>query len=96
MVIDVESGGSDEALEDLFNNGVHPDNIYVVYTQSQKEVKDYIAKITNNDDFYDIDEDGNESDEVVLDEDGETFRPDEIVRDVTSVVKRTSQQSLVT
>ena len=95
LVLDAESGGCEEILDDLEANGVDLGNIYLVYTQSQKEIKDYIAKVRDHEPFYEIDEDGNETDEIVKDAYGETFAPDAIVLDGTSVLKLTSQQGLL-
>ena len=41
LVLDAESGGCEEILDELAANGVDIGNIYLVYTQSQKEIKDY-------------------------------------------------------
>lgn len=95
MVLDAESGGCEEILEELESNGIDTGNIYMVYTQSQKEIKDYIAKVRDKEVFYELDEDGNETDEVVKDAYGEDFHPDAIVLDGTSVLKLTSTQSLL-
>ena len=45
LVLDAESGGCEEALGELEEDGVDLRNIYLVYSQSQKEIKDYIAKV---------------------------------------------------
>ena len=44
LYLDPESGSIDEYLEKLEANGVQLDNIYIVYTQSLGEVRQYIAK----------------------------------------------------
>jgi hypothetical protein len=66
-----------------------------VYSQSQKEIKEYIAKVRDHEQFYELDEDGNETDEVVKDAYGEDFYPDALVLDGTSVLKLVSSQSLL-
>ena len=38
----------DDYLDDLTNNGADLDNIYIVYTQSLGEVRQYISKVKNN------------------------------------------------
>lgn len=95
LVLDAESGGCEEILDELEENGIDLGNIYMVYTQSQKEIKDCIAKVRDHEPFYEIDEEGNETDEVVKDAFGEDFYPDAIVLDGTSVLKLTSTQGLL-
>lgn len=70
LYLDPESGSIDDYLGTMKANGVNPANIWIVYTQSLTEVLDYISRATNNEDFYEIDDDGNETDTVVLDGDG--------------------------
>ena len=82
LVFDTESSGTDEAIEELVKNGVDADNIYVIYTQSQREIEEYIAKVANNEDLYMLDEEtGEETSDIVLDADGQPFRADCIVID---------------
>lgn len=95
LYLDPESGSIDDYLSDLQESGVNLDNIYIVYTQSLGEVRQYIAKVKNNDDFYELDDEGNETDEVVMDADGEPFRADAIVVDGTSILNLTTKQGLV-
>lgn len=95
LVLDAESGGCEECLAELEENGIDLRNIYIVYSQSQKEIKEYIAKVRDHEPFYELDEDGNESDIVVKDAYGEDFYPDALVLDGTSVLKLVSSQSLL-
>ena len=95
MVVDVEGGGVDDAIEELEDNGVDMRNIHVFYTQSLKEVTSLLNKIKNHEEFYEYDEQGEETDEVILDADGEPFFPDAIIIDGTSVLKLTSEQGLL-
>ena len=95
LVLDAESGGCEECLTELEENGVDLRNIYIVYSQSQKEIKEYIAKVRDHEPFYELDEDGNETDEIVKDAYGEDFYPDALVLDGTSVLKLVSSQSLL-
>ena len=95
LVLDAESGGCEECLAELEENGVDLRNIYIVYSQSQKEIKEYIAKVRDHEPFYELDEDGNETDETVKDAYGEDFYPDALVLDGTSVLKLVSSQSLL-
>lgn len=96
LVLDAEQGGADDLFEQLEQNGVNIDNIYVVYTQSLEEVNRYIQMAANKEPFYELDENGNETDTLVLDGDGEPFVFDAILLDGTSVLRLTSQQSLLT
>lgn len=95
LVLDAESGGCEEALGELEDDGVDLRNIYLVYSQSQKEIKDYIAKVRDHEVFYELDLDGEETDEVVKDAYGEDFHPDALILDGTSVLKLVSSQSLL-
>lgn len=95
LYLDPETGSIDDYLPELEANGVNLDNIYIVYTQSLGEVRQYISNVKNNEDFYELDDDGNETDNVVLDADGEPFRADAIVVDGTSILNLTTKQGLV-
>lgn len=95
LYLDPESGSIDDYLPELEDNGVNLDNIYIVYTQSLTEVRQYIAKVKNNEDFYELDDDGEETDEIVLDADGEPFRADAIVIDGTTILNLSTKQGLI-
>lgn len=95
LYIDAEIGSVDDYLGDMEAQGAELDNLLLVYTQSITEVNEYIKKATDGDDFYVIDEDGNETDEVILDANGNPFRPDFIVVDGTSILDLTTKQSIV-
>lgn len=95
LYLDPETGSIDDYLGELESNGVDLNNIYIVYTQSLGEVRQYIAKVKNGEDFYELDDDGEETDEVVLDADGEPFRADAIVVDGTSILNLTTKQGLI-
>jgi hypothetical protein len=95
LLLDHESGGADEAIEELEKNGIDTRNIYIVYTQSVKETKDYINKVRDHEPFYELDEYGEETDEIVKDAYGEQFVADAIITDGTSVLKLTNTQSLL-
>lgn len=95
LYLDPETGSIDDYLPDLEANGVDLNNIYIVYTQSLAEVREYIAKVKNNEDFYELDDEGNETDDIVLDADGKPFRVDAIVVDGTTILNLTTKQGLV-
>lgn len=96
LYLDPETGSIDDYLGELEVNGVDLENIYIVYTQSLGEVREYIAKVKNGEDLYVLDEEtGDETDEVLLDADGEPFRADAIVVDGTSILNLTTKQGLI-
>ena len=95
FLADCESGGSDESIESVVSQGANPDDIFVLYTQSISEIKEYIRKIANHETLYMLDDEGNETDEEVVDSDGEPFYPDIVIVDGTSVLKMTAQDSMV-
>lgn len=96
LYLDPETGSIDDYLGELEANGVDLENIYIVYTQSLGEVREYIAKVKNGEDLYALDEEtGDETDEVLLDADGEPFRADAIVVDGTSILNLTTKQGLI-
>lgn len=95
LYIDNENGSVDDFIGRLEDDGIDTNNLYIVYTQSLEEVETYINKVKNNEDFYELDEDGEETDTVVTDSEGNPFRADAIVVDGTSILKLTCQQSLV-
>ena len=95
LYIDAESGGLDSYLDRMEESGINLDNIYILYTQSLAEVRQYIAKVKNNEDIYELDEDGVETDEIVTDAEGKPFRADAIVVDGTTILNLTTQSGLV-
>lgn len=95
LLFDCESGGADESIESVVSQGANPDDIFVLYTQSISEIKEYIRKIANHETLYMLDDEGNETDEEVFDSDGEPFYPDIVIVDGTSVLKMTAQDSMV-
>lgn len=95
LYIDAETGGLDSYLDDMEAAGINLDNIYILYTQSLAEVEQYIAKVKNKEDLYELDDDGNETDEIVRDADGEPFRPDALIIDGATILNLTTQSGLV-
>lgn len=92
---DIESGGADECLEELENQGVDTRNVFVAYTQSLSEVELYVSKIAKGETLYYLDDDGEDTNEPILDAFGEKFVPDAVIVDGTSVLKLTNTQSLL-
>lgn len=95
LFIDPENGGIDTYLDKYEEQGIDLRNIYIVYTQSLTEVEDFIRKAKEGEDFYEFDDNGNETDEVYLDADGNPFRPDMIVVDGASLLYTAKQQSII-
>lgn len=95
FVFDIESGGADECLEELEAQGIDTSNIFVAYTQSLSEVELYVSKIAKGETLYYLDEDGEETDEPILDSYNQEFVPDAVIVDGTSVLKLTNTQSLL-
>ena len=95
LYIDAESGSIDTYLDEMEANGVDLRNVYILYTQSLGEVLDYIEKVKNNEDFFEIDEDGDETDVVITDAEGKPFRADAIVIDGVTVLHTAVQQGLL-
>lgn len=95
LYIDAETGGLDSYLDDMEASGVNLDNIYIVYTQSLAEVRQLIEKVRNREEFYEYDEDGNETDDVVLDADGQPFHPDALIVDGATILNLTTQNGLL-
>jgi hypothetical protein len=95
LVFDAENGGTDESIDAVVSQGAHPDDIYVLYTQSVSEIKQYIKKIADNEPIYMLNDDGTESDEILTDSEGKQFVPDVVILDGTSVLKMTTQNSLI-
>ena len=95
LYIDAESGSVDDYMQTLADDGVNLDNILLIYSQSLAEIREYIRKATNNEPFYMLDDEGIETEEIILDADGEPFNPDMIVIDGTAILYMTSQQSLI-
>lgn len=94
LYLDPETGSIDDYLGELESNGVDLNNIYIVYTQSLTEVRHYISKVKNHEDLYELDDEGEETEDVVLDADGEPFRADAIVVDGTTILNISTRQGL--
>ena len=94
-VIDAEGGGADDAINELMDSGVDTRNIKIFYTQSLQELTTLLDNIKNHDTFYEYDDEGNETDEIMLDAHGEEWYPDAILIDGTSIFRLTSEQGLL-
>lgn len=95
LYIDCESGSIDYYIDDIEARGGNTEELYIVYTQSLGEVLSYIDKVKNNEDFYLIDDEGEESNEILLDKQGNPWRPDAMVIDGITVLSSTVKQGLV-
>jgi hypothetical protein len=94
LFIDAEQGSVDSYLDEYQKKGIDLRNIYLVYTQSLSEVKEFINRAKDNKDFYEYDELGQETETVYLDADGQPFRPDAIVVDGATLLFIARQQGL--
>lgn len=93
LYIDCETGSVDSYLEDLVNEGIDVKNIYIVYTSSYEEVEYYANKGISNEDLFELDDEGNETETVVLDAENNPFRADVIVIDGITVIADNVQQA---
>ncbi|WP_195618715.1 hypothetical protein [Clostridium paraputrificum] len=95
LVIDAEFGGMDSALERKAEElGVSLDNTYIIYTESYSEIMQLLDKAKDKEPFYYYDEEGNETEEMVLDEEGNQFIPDFILVDGSTVIYNASSIAL--
>ena len=88
LYIDTEGGSMDNIIDDLRSNGVKEQNFLIASTQSLAEVLDYIKKITDNEDFLDV------NDVVILDSYGDPFRVDALVIDSATILNIVARQGL--
>ena len=96
LYLDGESGSIDDMLDAIEADGINLENLYIVYTQSLKEVNQYIEKASKKEPFYELDDEGKEDfDKMILDADGEQFIPDAIVVDGTSVLNLAVKQGII-
>jgi len=95
LYIDCEAGSIDNYIDEMEANGVDLENIFIVYTSSLAEVLEYVDKVKNGSDFYVLDDEGNETDEVVVDANGNPFRADAMVVDGASILHMSVQQGLL-
>lgn len=87
LYLDCETGSIDGfGLDRLESEGVDLRNILIIYTSSLPEVKDYSNRFINNEPYYEIDEDGIETDVMILDTEGNQFVADAIVIDGITVI----------
>ena len=96
LYIDIENGSIDDRLtRPRWTDKIDERNIWVVYTQSMDEVLEFIRQATDGDDFYEIDDNGDETDVVVLDAEGAPFRPDAIVLDGLKLLTDAGKMALL-
>jgi len=93
VYVDTEFGSIDNYLEDLENEGINLDNLFIVYTNEYNQVEEFLEKVINDEDLYTEDDDGNEV--LVLDADGEKFIADAIVLDSATVLQDTVKYSMI-
>lgn len=87
LYIDCETGSIDGfGLDRLREEGVNTDNVLIIYTSSLPEVREYSDKFINNEHYYEIDDDGCETEDIILDADGNPFVADAIIIDGITVI----------
>lgn len=87
LYIDCETGSLEGFNKEyLKEQGIDLNNIYVVYTSDVEELREYSNKFINGEPYYELDEDECETENIVLDSDGNPFIADAIVIDGISVV----------
>lgn len=87
LYLDCETGSIDGfGLDRLESEGVDLRNIYIVYTSALSEIRYYYDKAVKNEPLYHLDEEGIETEDVVLDADGNQFIADAIVIDGITVI----------
>lgn len=86
LYLDCETGSVDFYISDLEQEGINPQNLYIIYSSSYNEIEYYANKFIKNETFYTLDEDGNETEEEVLDADGLPIKFDAIVIDGITVL----------
>jgi hypothetical protein len=89
--IDTEGGSVDNYLEDLENEGIDLDNLFLIYTSSYHETLEWVDKLIQKETLYLQDDDGDETDEVVLDGNGNPFIADVIIVDSATVIQDTQK-----
>lgn len=87
LYLDCETGSIDGfGLDRLESEEVDLRNIYIVYTSALSEIRYYCDKAIKNEPLYHLDEEGIETDDIVLDADGNQFIADAIVIDGITVI----------
>jgi len=96
LYIDCETGSIEGFhIDRLEENGVDLRNVYIVYTTVYDEVAEYIKKVIDKKEFYELDEDGNETDDLLLDSDGQPFYPDAVVIDGITVLADNIKEAMI-
>ena len=95
LYLDCETGSVDFFLDDLEAEGIDTMNTYIVYTSSYDEIEYYVNKAIKNEEFYELDDNGEETEDIVLDADGKPFVADAIVIDGITVVADNVQQAVL-
>jgi len=91
--IDTEGGSIDNFLEDLEKEGIDLNNLFIIYTSSYNETIEWSEKVINNEDLFLQNDEGEDTEELVLDADGNKFIADVIVIDSATVLQDTQKFS---
>ena len=95
LICDAEMGSADEVVTKLADEGVQEDNILLIYSQSLNEINYYIDLAAKREDIPILDDEGNPTNDIVLDADGQPVHADALVIDGSTVIKMACQQSLL-
>ena len=79
-------GNKYNTLLDDYEAGLTVEKLDVVFTELRDGIVEILNKIKNHDTFYEYDEDGEETDEIIYDADGNEWFPDAILIDGTSIL----------
>lgn len=91
--VDTEYGSIDNYLEELENEGINLDNLFIVYANTYSELEEWLEKAINEEDLDYEDEDGNFV--TATDADGNKFVADVIVVDSATPVQDTLKYAML-
>lgn len=93
--IDTEGGSVDNFLESYKEEGYDLNNLYIYYTNSYTEATEFVDKLIEEEEIYELDDNGMITDELVVDAEGSPFIADAIVVDSATVVQDTLKYSKI-
>lgn len=96
IYFDAENGSIDDYVDrEVEEHDLNPENLWIVETQSIKEIKEIVMAAAKGETLYEFGEDGNITDQEILDGDGQPFKPDAIVLDSTTVLYLADQMAKI-
>lgn len=91
--VDTEYGSIDNYLEDLEDEGINLNNLFIVYANTYSELEEWLEKAINNDELEYEDDNGDM--QIALDADGNPFVADVIVVDSATPVQDTLKYAMI-